>query len=674
MLTDEMARPPNIMPRMPARALLLTLAHDTSIERTQSTLGRRLHELRRELQVAYAAWWIALNEARPTSLATWMAMALGEETFLVDAPSAYRADPGFRLRFDDAHLPPLHPDGVARWLLDRIVISRLNAARIDEEVQQVSSSRRTRARARLQVEHALAAEPERAGVIRALSARCGDEPAFHDLPDEARALGWRCETLSREVWATLCAHHEVHYGEPGGDPLPLHMRFVPLEYITVDPRTERPRPAGREVDSPFDAQWLAVDADAVHALHERLVRLLEREPDAERWRSINTALVEGWSLDAGAVLEQWLPQVFERLGQWPVRLRTPIGVTADWMERVMTPREDPSRAQQKFTAWAAERHILAPHPFERLVRSVRVQDVAVWSRLSGMRPDLVMGLKPPSPGREDEEAWITLITEDEAMEQTASLDLSGLTLTDVTLRALAHTSRLGRLRALDLSHNAFTTDGLEVLLESKHLSELEEFRLARNALDTYAPELVAEAPTLKNLRVLDLSHNPLDQGAHDLARAAMLKELRVLLLRSVGLDDEGARWIARAPHLKQLRVVDLTGNRIAEEGARWLARSKAFITVQELRLAHNDLGDGGAAEMAEASHLFGIRTLDLSFNGIGDDGAAALATAIELEHLEVLELAGNPITQRGVESILSAKYLSDSVKAHVRRTFHPRGE
>ncbi|MEM1350313.1 MAG: hypothetical protein AAGI01_17265, partial [Myxococcota bacterium] len=265
-----MARPPNITPRIPARALLMTLADAAAGARGQTALARRLAVLRRDLQVAYAAWWIALNEARPAPLGAWMAMGLGEEAIQVDAPSAWRADPGFRLRFDDEHLPPLHPEEMARWMIERIVLSRLESARIHEEVQQLSRSRRRRERARLLLVRSMEAEPERAGVIRALWASRSDEPSFHDLPEETRQLGWRCEQIARGAWALLCAHYEVHYGDPGAAASPLHMRFVPLEHLSVDPRTERVRPAPRQ--EPFDPEWLCVDPEAFTTLEHRLNR------------------------------------------------------------------------------------------------------------------------------------------------------------------------------------------------------------------------------------------------------------------------------------------------------------------------------------------------------------------------------------------------------------------
>jgi uncharacterized protein (TIGR02996 family) len=263
-----------------------------------------------------------------------------------------------------------------------------------------------------------------------------------------------------------------------------------------------------------------------------------------------------------------------------------------------------------------------------------------------------------------------------------TLDLGDCHLSDNDVSALAHSARLGGLRALLLNWPGLTPDSLPPLLSSTHLDGLSALQFCSHpgVGDQFR---AAVASCRLRLEILDLCGNSVgDAGAEALAAAPALRDLAALNVRWCGVGTAGVRALGNSPHLTRLTWLDLGHNPLEHEAVaalaqapsldrlvhldlRWtdltedkigvLVRSPRLPSLRELELVSNRIGDAGVRSLAASPWVGKLSVLDLWGNQIGDAGARALAASPHLDRLRSLNLGHNHITKAG-EGVLRRRF------------------
>lgn len=138
------------------------------------------------------------------------------------------------------------------------------------------------------------------------------------------------------------------------------------------------------------------------------------------------------------------------------------------------------------------------------------------------------------------------------------LDVSGNTLDDAALTALASSPSLSKLQHLGIGAGTFTGSALEALAKSK---------------------------TLTSLTSLDLSNSQLGpRGLERFLSALKLPKLTELSLQATGLADAGVTALAKSATARQFTSLELGDNKVTQVGVFALADSPNLTGLERLLL------------------------------------------------------------------------------------------
>jgi len=149
-----------------------------------------------------------------------------------------------------------------------------------------------------------------------------------------------------------------------------------------------------------------------------------------------------------------------------------------------------------------------------------------------------------------------------------------------TLRALAQSPVLKRIRNLDLNRSHITNDGIEILCHSPFRGRLTKLRLGHTQISSRAVRMLVSSLDLASLVELSLPFNGISVGgAFHLSRCPQLSRLQKLDLSNNRILSMGAIYLAESRFLNQLQLLDVRGNNI-RLGAKRALRGKYGPRVQ----------------------------------------------------------------------------------------------
>jgi len=213
--------------------------------------------------------------------------------------------------------------------------------------------------------------------------------------------------------------------------------------------------------------------------------------------------------------------------------------------------------------------------------------------------------------------------------------------------SLANCQRLSNLRSLNLTGNAVGRDGIEALLTSTHLNSLTDLIADRAKVDggilsalfhaTPRPliSLVADGPEFQ----LHRRRN----GPPELTIRMRRTNLQLRL-----------PYAAHCP--EPLAKLTILGARLSRMDWR---RLHAWLSGQSdvlLEFAECRLGNEAVSEILKLVELVTPSGLDLRDNAIGVNGCKALAACPALATVSVLDLTGNPIRLSGAMAIAESEH------------------
>jgi Ran GTPase-activating protein (RanGAP) involved in mRNA processing and transport len=139
---------------------------------------------------------------------------------------------------------------------------------------------------------------------------------------------------------------------------------------------------------------------------------------------------------------------------------------------------------------------------------------------------------------------------------------------DESIRALADSPFLGRLRVLNLGGNGLDDRALSILLGSPHLEQIQELALFSNRITDAGVAALAGSRRVQHLERLDLSWNAIgNNGLQELASSPCLNGLRELVLYGYRIDIDAARLLAEASGLPKVRMLWVDSEDIEAEVA-----------------------------------------------------------------------------------------------------------
>ena len=199
-----------------------------------------------------------------------------------------------------------------------------------------------------------------------------------------------------------------------------------------------------------------------------------------------------------------------------------------------------------------------------------------------------------------------------------------------------------RVSELDVGINRFKENALKLIGECAALSHVQSLDVSRcSAISAADIESFAGSPCLSNIRALDLrgiACNLMDDFLISMAQSATWQNLRSLNLDSVGNGYQGPD--------QELR-------RITSRGLSALAASSHIQNLEELHLSRCLLDDD-AIECLATRFLANVKVLHLDSNKFGDRGVEALVRCPHLTKLQELCIYGNSFSRVGGEMIKSS--------------------
>jgi uncharacterized protein (TIGR02996 family) len=204
-----------------------------------------------------------------------------------------------------------------------------------------------------------------------------------------------------------------------------------------------------------------------------------------------------------------------------------------------------------------------------------VRDLEELAASPGLERLNYLGFGPDSPNKPFGPGCVRVLAASPYLTRLTSLTFSDCGVGPDGARALAESSRMGRLQYLDFSQfdwsagNDIGDEGVQALAGSAHLASLRHIDVTENGVTAKGARAIAESPYLGCLTSLNLSGNP--------------------------IGPEGARALAASPFLSRLTRlwVDLTTSPILSAGA-W-ADWRRFADPGHLENLQNELEEAREA-------------------------------------------------------------------------------
>jgi uncharacterized protein (TIGR02996 family) len=251
------------------------------------------------------------------------------------------------------------------------------------------------------------------------------------------------------------------------------------------------------------------------------------------------------------------------------------------------------------------------------------------THLAGLKQ---LSLAAPMAGHALGDEAVEHITGSVFARSLTSLNLSGLRLTDSSLRLLAASPALSGLRTLELGWcEQVTREGIQALLDSPHLRSVEELSLGGD-IDLSA---LARSERLARLHELTLNTNTNQHfrtfpgsAWSELVRSPHIAGLRRFHLLYALLDEDGAAGLLQTPgalRLHALMIMGLRGN--GDVLAGLLSKSPALAELTALELPGCNLSAAGLRQLLSAEFVPGLSLFCVAGNTIQSRGMRALLSS-----------------------------------------------
>lgn len=197
--------------------------------------------------------------------------------------------------------------------------------------------------------------------------------------------------------------------------------------------------------------------------------------------------------------------------------------------------------------------------------------------------------------------------------------------------SLLGTPLAARLRGLSLQVYHWT-DGAEdvfrMLRRRAALPALESLELTGDTLGDEGLGALAGGPGLRALRALDVDDCTIGpRGLAALLGSRLWPRLERLGLKDAPVGEGSLKGLASALAGAGLRDLSLITAGITAAGVKTLASTKSWGRLEALDLWGNGIGDAGLVALASCPHLAQLRRLDLRGCGAGEGGTMALANS-----------------------------------------------
>ncbi|KAM4713136.1 dynein regulatory complex subunit 5 [Anableps anableps] len=294
---------------------------------------------------------------------------------------------------------------------------------------------------------------------------------------------------------------------------------------------------------------------------------------------------------------------------------------------------------------------------------------------------LLLPLKNPQKGKEDEQSESDLVTNDEEDEASAHHFDFGLVLGMLTnLEELDLVYRIKQC-GMNFEWSMFQItdrDCSNLSIVIKSCKTLKLLRIRQSQIDDKKCRLLLRyLLDHHTLRELDFSHNMIrDAGARVIVELLTKSRLETLNLCDNEIRSQGAKAIAHAlSNNVTLLSLNLRLNQVGDEGGHAIAEAlQNNKTLSHLHLGGNDVASITAVELSKVLlKNKTLKSINLSCNNLGEVGGKALAEAMSYNStLTECDIRQTDIDEESAASINKAVWANQSAEwdeqAKQRRT------